>query len=48
MVLVHKWPFFQLLVFLGIIGQENVFSDIIERKTAFQGYKKKKFKKWKN
>ena len=29
-------------------GQENVFYDILERKNAFQGYKKKKFKKSKN
>ena len=31
--------------FLGSIGQENVFYDILERKNAFLGYKKKKFKK---
>ena len=47
MVLVQKWPFFQLF-FLGNIGQENVFYDILERKNAFLGYKKKKFKKSKN
>ena len=34
MVLVKKWPFFQLF-FLGNIGQENVFYDILERKNAF-------------
>ena len=39
-----KWPFFQLF-FLGNIGQENVFYDILERKNAFLGYKKIKFKK---
>ena len=44
MVLVQKWPFFQLF-FLGNIGQENVFHDILERKNAFQGYKNRKFKK---
>ena len=44
MVLVQKWPFFQLF-FLGNIGQENVFYDILERKNAFVGYKNKKFKK---
>ena len=44
MVLVQKWPFFQLF-FLGNLGQENAFSDILERKIAFVGYKKKKFKK---
>ena len=47
MVLVQKWPFFQLF-FLGNIGQENVFYDILERKKAFLGYKNKKFKKSKN
>ena len=47
MLLVQKWPFFQLF-FLGNIGQENLFYDILERKNAFLGYKNKKFKKWKN
>ena len=47
MVLVQKWPFFQLF-FLGNIGQENVFYDILERKNAFLGYKNKQFKKSKN
>ena len=47
MVLVLKWPFFQL-VFLGNIEQENVFYDILERKNAFLGYKNKKLKKSKN
>ena len=31
--------------FLGNIGQENVFYDILERETAFLGYKNKNFKK---
>ena len=31
MVLVQKWPFFQLF-FLGNVGQENVFDDILEGK----------------
>ena len=44
MVLVQKGPFFQLF-FLGNIGQENVFCDILERKKAFLSYKNKKFKK---
>ena len=44
MVLVKKWPFFQLF-FLGNIGQENVFYDTLEGKNAFLGYKNKKFKK---
>ena len=47
MVLVQKWQFLQLF-FLGNIGQENVFYDILERKNAFLGYKNKKFKKSKN
>ena len=47
MVLVQKWPFFQLF-FLGNIGQENVFYDILEQKNAFLGYKNEKFKKSKN
>ena len=34
--------------FLGIIGQENLFYDILERKNDFLGYKNKKFKKSKN
>ena len=47
MVLVEKWPFF-LLLFLGNIGQENVFDFILKQKNAFLSHKKKKFKKWKN
>ena len=34
--------------FLGNIGQENVFYDILERKNAFLCYKNKKIKKSKN
>ena len=34
--------------FLGNIGQENVFYDILERKNAFLGYKNNKFKRSKN
>ena len=44
MVLVEQWPFFQLF-FLGDIGQDNVFYDILEQKIAFLGYKNKKFRK---
>ena len=40
MVLVQKWPFFQIF-FLGNIGLENVFYDILERKNACLGYKKR-------
>ena len=46
MVLVQKWQFFQL--FLGNIDQGNVFYDMLERKNAFLGYKKRKCKKSKN
>ena len=47
MVLVQKWPFFQLF-FLGNIGKENVFYDILERKNGFLSPKNKKLKKSKN
>ena len=36
------------LFFLGNIGQEKVFYDILERKNPFLGYKNKKFKRSKN
>ena len=38
MALVQEWPFVQLL-FLGKIGRENVFYEIVERKNAFLGQK---------
>ena len=47
MVLVQKWSFFNLF-FLGNIGQENVFDDILGRNYAFLGYNDKKFQKSKN
>ena len=47
MVLVQNWPFLHLL-FLGNIGQENVFYDILERENAFLDYKNKKLKTSKN
>ena len=34
--------------FLGNIGQENVFYDILEQENAFLGYKNKTFKQSKN
>ena len=34
MVLVQKWPFFQLFLKRNI-GQENVIYDILEQKTPF-------------
>ena len=43
----QNWPFFHLL-FLGNIGRENVFYDIVELENDFLGYKNSKFKKWKN
>ena len=39
---------FSKFFFLGNIGQEKVFYDILERKNAFQSYKNDKFKKSKN
>ena len=39
---------FPTFFFLGNIGQENVFYDILERKNAFLGYKNNKSKKSKN
>ena len=38
MVLVQKWPFFQLFL-SGNMGQGNVFYDILERKKGFLGIK---------
>ena len=39
---------FSNFFFLGNIGQENVFHDILERKNTFLGYKNRKSKKSKN
>ena len=47
MLLVQKWPFFALS-FLGILGQENVFYEILERGNAYLGFKNEKFEKSKN
>ena len=47
MVSVQMWPFVHL-VFLGNIGQENVFYDILERENAFLFYKNNMFKKSKS
>ena len=47
MVLVQKWPFFQLF-FLGNFSQENVFYDILERVNLFLGFQNKNFKKQNN
>ena len=40
-----KIAHFSMFFFLGHIGQENVFYDILERKNAFLGFKNNKFKK---
>ena len=36
---------FSIFFFLGNIGKENEFYDILERKNAFLGHKNKKYKK---
>ena len=41
MVLVKKRPFFFIFFYLGNMGQENVFYDILKRQNAFLAYKKK-------
>ena len=41
MMLVEKWPFFQIF-FLGNMGQQNVFYDIPKQKSSFLGYKKRR------
>ena len=43
-----KMAIFPTFFFLGTLGQENVFYDILERINAFQGYKNNKSKKSKN
>ena len=43
-----KMGIFPTFFFLGNIGQENVFYDILEQKNAFLAYKNKNFKKYKN
>ena len=35
---------FSIFFFVGNIGQENVFYDILEQKNVFLAYKKKNFK----
>ena len=45
MVFWSKNGHFSNLFFLGNIGQENLFYDILERKNAFLGYKKQKVQK---
>ena len=43
MVLVKKWPFFHVF-FLGNIGQENVFYNILEIKNAYLALKTTRLK----
>ena len=43
MVFLQKWPLFQP-AFLGNIGKENVFHDILAQEKAFLGYKNTKLK----
>ena len=43
MVLVQKWPFWQLF-FLGSIGRENVFYDILNEKRPFKAIKTRRLK----
>ena len=38
---------FPTFFFLGNIGQENIFYDILEREKAFLGYKRRSSKSWK-
>ena len=44
----QKMAIFLTFFFLGNMGQENVFYDILERKNDFLDYKDKNFKKSKN
>ena len=39
---------FSNFFFLGNLGQENVFYEILERENSFLGYKNNKFKNFKN
>ena len=43
-----KMPIISTVFFLGNMGQENVFYDILDREKAFLGYKNKKFNQTKN
>ena len=47
MGLVQKWHILPTF-FLGNTDEEYILNDILERKNAFLGYEKKKFKKSKN
>ena len=43
-----KLAIFLFVFFFVVIGEEDVFYDSLERKSAFLGYKNSMFKKWKN
>ena len=45
MVLVKNWPFFHFYI-LGLISQENLFYNILEKKNAFLSYKKQEVQKF--
>ena len=45
MVLLQKWPFFQLLFFSGNIGQENVVYVILEPKQLLSRLSKQEVEK---
>ena len=45
MVLVQKWPFFQLFFFGGNKGQENTLYDILEQKKRLSTLKKEEVQK---
>ena len=47
MVSVQELPFFQFF-YLGNLGQEKVFYDILEEENVFLGLKNQKFKKSNN
>ena len=44
MVLVKNWPFFHFII-LGLVGQENFFYDIVQRKKPFFRLQKTKSRK---
>ena len=47
MVLVKNWQFFYPF-YIGKIGQQNLFENVLARKKAFSDYKNKRLKKWKD
>ena len=47
MIFVNNWSFFYLFL-LGIIGEENMFYDNLNKEIAFLGYKNEKFKTSRN